>query len=180
MGLILGRLFEYGGGFAADAAGQDEGDGQADEDGQQPSEAAVGKRQAGDDVAGPVDTGELMQDVEGGYECGQADGEAHAEAGEADEFIEDGHQDDSDGNGIDEEQDRQRYLDDLVESEIGQEQADDADDRGVFFIGYDREFFVEEGGDGGDEANRGRKAGQRDHDGQEPHADIAEEGEGGL
>lgn len=179
-GLIFSGALEYRLCFAADASGQDEGEEQADEDGQQPGEAAVSKRQACNDAFRPADTGELVQDVEGGYEGCERDCETHAEAGETDEFIEDGHQDDGDGNRVDEEQDRQRYLDDLVEPEIGQEQADDADDRGVFLVRYDGEFFVEEGGDGGDEADGSRETGQCDHDGEEPHADVAKECEGGL
>lgn len=133
-GSIFSRALEYRLCFAADASGQDEGESQADEDGQQPREAAVSKWQAHDDASRPADTGELVQDVEGGYEGRERDRETHAEAGETDEFIEDGHQDDGDGNRVDEEQDWQRYLDDLVEPEIGQEQADDADDRGVFLV----------------------------------------------
>lgn len=121
-----------------------------------------------------------MQDVERRYEGRECDCQAHAEAGETNEFVEDGHHDDGDGDRVDEEQDRQRYLDNLVEAEVGQEEADDADDRGVFLVRYDGEFFVEEGRDGGDEADRSREAGQCDHDGQEPHADVAEERERGL
>lgn len=75
-----------------------------------------------------------MQDVERRYEGRECDCQAHAEAGETNEFVEDGHHDDGDGNRVDEEQDRQRYLDNLVEAEVGQEEADDADDCGVFLV----------------------------------------------
>lgn len=173
---IFMRLFEYWCSVATDAAGQDEGESHADEDRRQPGEAAVREGQGCYDVLRPGKTGKLMQDAKRRYESSEADGQAHARARKADEFVEDGQHDDGDGKRIDEEQDRQGYLDDLVESEIGQQQADDADARGVFPVRDGGEFFIEEGRDSGDEADGGREAGQRDHDGQEPHADIAEEG----
>ena len=117
---------------------------------------------------------ELGGNVDGRYDAGSGDGAAHAQFRQADEFIDNGQHDDDNGHGIDEQQKGQRDLDDLVQAEIGQEQADDADDGDVFLIRQDRKFFGEERRNSGDEADCRRKAGQRDHDGQEGHADSPE------
>ena len=117
---------------------------------------------------------ELSRNVDGRYQAGSGDSTAHAQFRQADEFIDDSQHDDGNGNGIDEQQEGQRDLDDLVQAEIGQDQADQADESDVFLIRQDWELFGKEGRNGGDEADGRREAGQRDHDSQKGHADSPE------
>ena len=105
-----------------------------------PPQTARAQRQIGKYLSCHFQMSKLMKNVNEGTDSCRSDSQTHANTGKADEFIDNDQEHDCNRHGIYKQQERQRNLDNLVQTQIGCGKAEQRNNRNIRLIGQPREF----------------------------------------